>query len=100
MGLPIATLNSVTFGTVVCVETPFDDSGIVIQGSSNVNASGLGVARIGDMVISNSGYVGIIVDGSNTVITNGLGTARVTSNFVSNCYIGQIITGNNTVLIG
>lgn len=51
--------------------------GTIIEGSDNVFAEGLGVARVGDKVYCSKHKLQTIVSGSSSVFTNGRGTARV-----------------------
>ena len=99
MGLPISTLSSVGVGTCSCHESPISVSGIIIQGSGNVLAGGLGCAKIGDIVLAGCGHVGIIVSGASTTLVNGINAATMTSPFVG-CFVGQIVTGISNVLAG
>lgn len=99
MGLPIATLTSVGIGICSCHSpSPIPQSGIIAQGSANVLAGGLGVGKIGDIMLGGCGHTGIIVDGSPTVMTNGLMSAKMTSTFVG-CFVGQVVTGVSNVLV-
>lgn len=71
--------------------------GSIVQGSDNVFAEKIGVARIGDAVWCAIHEAQVIVSGSGSVFTNGRGTARV-GDMIS-CG-ATITTGANSVLVG
>jgi len=98
MGLPVAIISSVGVGVCSCHKSPQSTSGTVIQGSGTVLANGMGVARIGDMIVANCGHTGTLIQGSGTVTAEGIGVSALTSMFVG-CFTGNIISGANTVLV-
>ena len=106
--LDIARIGDIGLG--LCYGNGCDDlkhggnpvTGTIITGSSTVMANGLGMARIGDTIISNCQHaqVGIIITGSGKCYASGLGISRVGDNF-EGCYGGSgdgiIITGSPNV---
>lgn len=97
MGLSLAIVTSVGVGTCTCHDNPTSMSGIIINGSGNVGATGIGVAQVGvSIVLGKCGHTGILVSGASTVKANGLSVGQITSVF-SGCFSGVIITGSQTV---
>ena len=58
---------------------PHSVVGTITQGSPNVNANGLPVARLGDAVVHNCPHCGTgnVSSSSGTVRANGIGVARL-----------------------
>lgn len=109
MGLNIARISDTGLG--FCYGNDCDGkahdgkriTGQIVNGSGNVSAEGLGVARISDILVSNCSHknVGTIISGSPTVSVNGLNIARIGDVFIG-CFgngtpKGIIITGAGTV---
>lgn len=100
MGLPEARITDIGVGKDKCHSpTKKNVIGIIVTGSANVFVNGLGLARLGDIVVRNDGHIGVIVTGSGSVFTNGLGNARLTD-FFTGCFEGIIITGSANVFTG
>lgn len=78
---------------------PITVGGTIIQGSPDVYANGLQVARIGDIVKADCGHTGNIITGSSSVFANGIGIARLNDR-VSGIYIATIITASEDVFAG
>lgn len=98
MGINVARIGDIGEG-ICCENDDHDATGIILQGSPNVNANGLSVARLGDIVISTScGHerIGTIIQGSPTVNANGLSVARIGDIF-DGCFSGTIIGGSENV---
>jgi len=57
---------------------PHSVSGVIVAGSPDVKANGIGVARLGDAVVHNCPHCGTgnVSSASSTVKTNGIGVAR------------------------
>jgi len=93
----VARLTDMWSGICCCHSNPtcIGMAGTIITASPNATSSGLGVARLTDMVIGYCGHVGTIISASTTNTTNGLGKARVGDQIIG-CCIGQIITGSPT----
>ncbi len=99
MGLPVARMEDIGIGVDDCHSTPKGGTGTIIQGSPNVIANGLPVARLMDIVLFGDGHSGVIIQGSASVFANGLPVARMTDNFVG-CFSGTIIGGSPNVVAG
>jgi len=87
------------FGTCTGHTTPISTGGLIISSSGNVFCNGLGVAGVGDTVLSFCGHVGIIVSGSGNVFRNGVNVARLGDSFVGT-YTGTLIMGSSNVFSG
>lgn len=100
MGIDAARIGDIGEG-ICCEGDDHETTGTIITGSPNVNANGLSLARIGDIIITNDSHkrTGIIVGGSPTVNANGLSVARIGDIF-DGCFSGQIITGSPNVYGG
>jgi len=72
-------------------------TGPILTGSSSVICNGLGVARLGDIVIGGCGHTGVLVSSSGSVKSNGLGNVRIGDAFVG-CFTGVIVTGSSNVI--
>ncbi|HRR48407.1 MAG TPA: PAAR domain-containing protein [Bacteroidales bacterium] len=70
--------------------------GVIIECSPNVNANGIGVARVGDKVRANCGHIGTIVSGALNTNANGRAIARIGDSF-SGTYSGTIVAGSPNV---
>ena len=88
-----------THGEPCC---PHGVIGVIVSASGNVNANGLGVARIGDAVVHNCPHcgVGVVVSGSGKVIVNGSGAARLGDTVVYPGGVGAIISASGNVNAG
>lgn len=93
----IARLTDIWVG-ICCCHPPIPCigmSGPIVTSSVTHKTSGLGVARLGDMVIGACGHPGTIVSSSVVNKTDGLGKARV-GDAVVGCMTGTIVTGDTT----
>lgn len=89
----VARLGDLGVGICYRHVSPIPMSGMVAGGSGNVVCNGLGVARIGDIVIANCGHVGTIYSGSPDVLANGLPVARLGDGFAGD-FVGTIASGS------
>ncbi len=90
MAIPQARLTDV--GTGVCsIHGP--KTGKIITCSNNTKLNGLGVARVGDVVLATCGHTGVLVSGSPNVKTNGKQNIRIGDPFTG-IFSGNIITGS------
>ncbi len=69
-------------------------NGTIITCSDKLFDSGIGVARIGDVVLADCGHTGIISICSDKTFDNDKGVARVTDSF-DGIYSGTLVTGSN-----
>lgn len=92
----IARVGDIVTGTCPCHTVPQSVVGTITSGASTVTAEGLGVARIGDIVVFSCGHVGSIISSSGTVSVEGLTVARV-GDSVAGCPVGVIVSGAATV---
>ncbi len=99
MGLPVARMTDIGIGTDNCHSTPKTGTGSIIEGSPNVVANGLPVARLMDTVLFGDGHSGIIIQGSASVFANGLPVARMTDYFIG-CFSGTLIGGSGNAFAG
>lgn len=112
MGIDVARIGDIGLG--FCYGNDCDDkahdgdkiTGTIVVGASNVNANGINVARIGDILISDCSHknVGRIITGSPTVNANGLSVARIGDTFIG-CFgdgdpNGILLTGSPNVYGG
>ena len=81
---------------------PHNVFGIIEEGSPDVFANGLPVARLGDKVIHNCPHCGIgeVASASGTVFANGLGVARIGDKVVYPGGSGIIVAGSPNVNTG
>ncbi len=96
---PVARITDLFFGTCYCHDDPIQTFGIIVDGSPDVAANGLDVARIGDLGVGFCGHTCFVSSGSGAVATNGIPTARI-GDSVSGCIEGTIITGSPSVTAG
>jgi uncharacterized Zn-binding protein involved in type VI secretion len=99
--LPGAIVTSIARGQCCCHSDPdcIPANAPVITGSNDCFMSGLGGARVGDIVRNSCGHTGTIVTGSGSVFVNGLQAAFIGSRTIG-CVEATIITGTPTVMIG
>lgn len=71
----IARLGDSTTG--YCKIHQIQVSGTIVSASTNVGCNGMGVARLGDIVLAECGHTGTIVSASSTDYCNGMGVARL-----------------------
>ena len=93
----VARLTDPGVGVCVAHESPIPMTGVIITGSSNVNANGLAVARIGDVVLGACGHTGVLIEGSANVNANGRAVVRVGDAFAGS-FSGVIVSGSGDVL--
>lgn len=74
-------------------------TGALTMGSGDVMDTGHGVSRVTDVILGFCGHIGIMTSGSGTVYANGLQQVRIGDPFVG-CFIGSLISGEGTVLVG
>jgi uncharacterized Zn-binding protein involved in type VI secretion len=87
----VARVGDRTFGTCFSHPVPIPIGGTIVSGAPTVIAEGLGVARLGDTVITDCGHNGTIITGSPTVISAGAGSARLGDSVVG-AYVATIIS--------
>ena len=88
-------------GAGICYghKTPISTTGTIITGSGNIFCNGLGVATMGDTVLSSCGHTGTIITGSGSVFCNGKGAARIGDSF-DGTFKGVLITGSGDIFSG
>ena len=95
--IPIATLGSSCYGYCNIHKKIF--TGTIVTSSNKTFAGGLGVARMGDVVLSPCGHTGVIVTASLKTYSESVGIARLGDEFgpgdTSNPFRGTIITGSS-----
>ncbi len=74
-------------------------TGPILTGSPTVRATGMGIARLSDIVIGGCGHTGILVSASGSVRSTGRGNVRVGNTFVG-CFTGTIVSGSPNVNTG
>lgn len=81
---------------------PHNVVGIIAEGSQNILANGLGVARLGDLVTHNCPHcgIGLVASASGTVNANGLGVARIYDEVVYPGGAGIINTASEDINAG
>lgn len=95
MKMGVARLGDVTFGKCYKHGAPLEITGRIISASPNTYCDNLGIARLGDTVISDCGHTGTIVSASQVTNCNNLGVARLGDN-VHGDYIATIISASTT----
>ena len=70
----VARLNDICSGTC---RYHGQQTGKIIESSSDVTVNGVGVARVGDKVQANCGHFGTIVDNGLNVYANNKSIARI-----------------------
>ena len=72
---------------------------MLLMGAGSVNANGLPVCRIGDIVMGFCGHIGIMNGGSGKVKAEGVGVVRSGDSF-SGCFTGTLVMGSPNVNAG
>ena len=90
--IPVARLGDRTIGYCKCHKKIF--KGTIVSASSDHKVNNLGVARLGDMILSDCGHTAKIITASSLTITNNLGTARLGDKGEGACYTCKIITAS------
>ena len=102
MSIGIARVGDMGEG-ICCIpydDDPHPDTGSILAGAGLSNADSMGIARVGDILLSDShSAVGIIIEGSPTVFCEGMSVARIGDHF-DGCFFGEIIEGSSTVFAG
>lgn len=94
----VANLNQLCVG-ICCAHPPapcIPMTGLISTGAATVNAEGLPVARIGDLVVLACGHTSIVISGSPTVTAEKIPLSRV-GDLVGGVFTGSIATGTPTV---
>ena len=81
---------------------PHAVSGVIVAGSSNVNANGIPVARLGDAVTHSCPHcgTGVVSSVSGTVFANGIGVARLGDSVTYPGGGGTIVSASSDVFTG
>lgn len=98
--LPQATVGDLVDGILFTPDGPVRAVGFIITGQYNVivRANGSPVATLTSLAFVPAGAVPSVVTSSVTVFSNGLGNATITDIVVAPNYIGNIVTGQSTVI--
>ena len=92
-----ALVGDLWAGVCFAHKSPTATAGIVVTGSSDVTADGVGKARLGDLTVSFCGHVGVIVTGSMSSFVNGMPDARL-GDVTVGTYVGTLVTSADTVV--
>jgi uncharacterized Zn-binding protein involved in type VI secretion len=94
----IARLGDKTYGTCYAHDKPLNVTGKIVSASQDTFCDTHGVARLGDMVLTECGHTGKIISASQNVLCNELGVARL-GDEVNGDYIARIISASTTTFI-
>jgi hypothetical protein len=93
----VARIGDTCQGLCYAHKTPLSVTATIQDGSSDSLADSIGIARVGDTVLTTCGHTGTIATGSSTFLVNGIQVARV-GDTTTGQFIGTIISGSEDVL--
>lgn len=98
--LPQATVMDLVDGILFTPDGPVRAGGFIITGQPNVivRANFQQVATLTSLALIPAGAIGVVVTASSSVFSNFLGNATTTDLVLAPNYIGQIVTGQPTVI--